>query len=365
MKTSDIVPISLTRRELYDLVWSAPMAEAAMRLGISRTWLDKICQRADVPHPDRRYWDRLSAGEKPPRPPLERSKAAEPIVLKPRIPARLAERMDRRGEAAAQRPGRLHSILSAWREEIHWHREEQLRRQPWIKPESPPPELERRRFCILDQLIRELECRGHDVRRTTAQFGRLGLDIDARLVEVALSGASAVNVAMGDELSAADRDKPWLAPLTGPRLLLEVIPALDRTAAMLWRDDPETPLESRIAYIVDDIQQLVRQLQTYKVRELVARAGSMDVDDPERCRWHALRQLAAHCDAVDSVRRMLGRLEQTALEQQGAITADQAAWLEWANGRLANEELSLNLEELIAAIEQTSLSGQGARRAKS
>lgn len=54
----------LTRRELYDLVWSAPMDQVAPRLGISDHLLARICGRHRVPTPPRGYWANMAAGKK-------------------------------------------------------------------------------------------------------------------------------------------------------------------------------------------------------------------------------------------------------------------------------------------------------------
>lgn len=66
---------SLSRRGLYDLVWSESMRTLAGRFGISDVGLRKTCQRAAVPTPGRGYWARKEAGKKtfvqpfPDRPP--------------------------------------------------------------------------------------------------------------------------------------------------------------------------------------------------------------------------------------------------------------------------------------------------------
>lgn len=53
----------LTRRELYDLVWSKPMATLAGEFGLSDVGLAKICDRHRVPRPPRGYWAKLAAGK--------------------------------------------------------------------------------------------------------------------------------------------------------------------------------------------------------------------------------------------------------------------------------------------------------------
>jgi hypothetical protein len=52
----------LTRRAMYDLVWSRPMTTVAEDLGISDIGLKKICDKHRVPTPPRGYWAKRDAG---------------------------------------------------------------------------------------------------------------------------------------------------------------------------------------------------------------------------------------------------------------------------------------------------------------
>lgn len=54
--------IRLTRRELYDLVWSEPMRTLAARYAVSDVGLAKACRRMKVPVPGRGYWRRKATG---------------------------------------------------------------------------------------------------------------------------------------------------------------------------------------------------------------------------------------------------------------------------------------------------------------
>ena len=53
----------LTRRAMYDLVWSRPMTKVAEELGISDVALKKICDKHRVPTPPRGYWAKRDAGK--------------------------------------------------------------------------------------------------------------------------------------------------------------------------------------------------------------------------------------------------------------------------------------------------------------
>src|SRR3989304_3715302 len=57
---------TVTREELYDLVWSKPMSLLAKEFEISDVGLAKICKRMEIPRPPRGDWQKLKVGETPP-----------------------------------------------------------------------------------------------------------------------------------------------------------------------------------------------------------------------------------------------------------------------------------------------------------
>ena len=65
-----VVTKSLTRQELYDMVWTAPMRTLAPSFGISDVAFAKHCKKAGIPFPGRGYWAKKDAGKAPPRIPL-------------------------------------------------------------------------------------------------------------------------------------------------------------------------------------------------------------------------------------------------------------------------------------------------------
>ena len=62
--------LTLSREELYELVWSKPMVELAEDFGLSDVALAKRCRKVGVPVPGRGYWARVAAGQEPRRPKL-------------------------------------------------------------------------------------------------------------------------------------------------------------------------------------------------------------------------------------------------------------------------------------------------------
>ncbi|WP_312938753.1 hypothetical protein [Agrobacterium pusense] len=61
---------SMSREELYELVWSTPMQKLAETFGLSDRGLAKTCQRYLVPVPSRGYWAKIDAGQPVKRTPL-------------------------------------------------------------------------------------------------------------------------------------------------------------------------------------------------------------------------------------------------------------------------------------------------------
>lgn len=72
------MPVELTRRELYEMIWARPMTKVAAELGISDVALHKICDKHRIPAPSRGYWAKVAAG-KPQKRPLFRD-VSDPLI---------------------------------------------------------------------------------------------------------------------------------------------------------------------------------------------------------------------------------------------------------------------------------------------
>lgn len=77
-------PLTLSRRELYDLVWSKPMTEVAKSIGLSDVAVAKRCRQVQVPVPPRGYWARVAAGQTPTKPPLPKYRDSSSSIKRAR-----------------------------------------------------------------------------------------------------------------------------------------------------------------------------------------------------------------------------------------------------------------------------------------
>jgi len=66
--------MEISRRDLYEKVWSTPLVRLARELDISDVGLKKACRRYGIPTPPRGYWAQLAAGSAPKRPALANAK---------------------------------------------------------------------------------------------------------------------------------------------------------------------------------------------------------------------------------------------------------------------------------------------------
>lgn len=72
----------LSREQLYELVWREPMLRIAERLGVSSSYMARVCTELRVPRPQRGYWAQLEVGKAPAKPELPPSRPGHVVVWK-------------------------------------------------------------------------------------------------------------------------------------------------------------------------------------------------------------------------------------------------------------------------------------------
>jgi len=103
---------SLTRQNLYELVWSKPMLHIARDYNMTDTGIRKYCKRYDIPTPTSGYWMKL-AHKKPVRRkplPVKNRSADEPTNLVPAKPPSIETEKAR--ETAQAKQDQVQSVLT-------------------------------------------------------------------------------------------------------------------------------------------------------------------------------------------------------------------------------------------------------------
>ena len=114
----------ITREQLYKDIWSEPATKLAQRYDVSSSYLARVCEGLNVPHPPRGYWARKAAGKKMPIPSLPPAGPGDPLswekgvaVMERLPPLELptpVPKSDGKAKVTRQRPAH-HPLVTAWR----------------------------------------------------------------------------------------------------------------------------------------------------------------------------------------------------------------------------------------------------------
>lgn len=75
--------IELTRKELYDVVWSTPVSKLIQQYALSNDGIKKICKQFEIPMPEASYWMKLKFNKKINKPELNLDFVHEDKIVLP------------------------------------------------------------------------------------------------------------------------------------------------------------------------------------------------------------------------------------------------------------------------------------------
>ena len=166
----------ISREELYKEIWSEPATKLARRYDVSSSYLARVCEALNVPHPPRGYWARKASGEKMPVPPLPPAGPGDPVswekgvALLERLPPLELPALQPKSKgrtAPPQRPAH-HPLVTAWRSILE---EAATTEAGYVMPRKKnvldafvTNAMVRHAAEALDAILIELEMRGHRVQ---------------------------------------------------------------------------------------------------------------------------------------------------------------------------------------------------------
>jgi hypothetical protein len=164
----------ITRDELYKEIWNEPVTKLAHRYDVSSSYLARVCEALNVPHPPRGYWARRAVGEQVPIPPLPPAGPGDPLswekgvaVLERLPPLALPQPVSKGVGKPGQRPAH-HPLVTAWRGLLE---EAKLTESGYLMPRKKnvldafvTKTMIRGAAEALDAILIELEMRGHRVQ---------------------------------------------------------------------------------------------------------------------------------------------------------------------------------------------------------
>ena len=185
----------ISREDLYKEVWSELATTLARRYDVSSSYLARVCEGLNVPHPPRGYWARRAAGEKMPVPPLPPAGPGDPLawekgvaVLERLPPLELPPQQPRAaGKATPPRRPAHHPLVTAWRgfleEASPTESGYMVTRKKNVLDAFVTKGMIRGAAEALNAILIELEMRGHRVQLADEHAQRPPVDVALREIK--------------------------------------------------------------------------------------------------------------------------------------------------------------------------------------
>jgi hypothetical protein len=345
--------VTITRKELYEQVWSTPMTRLAAKFGLSGRGLAKLCEREKIPVPGRGYWRRkecrytvkkdplpviarenpisIHPTEKPPEhhdPRLDAQIAFEsghPIVVPDRLnrPHQLVARL--RDHLASQKPDGDGLVFSG-KDCPH------LRVSRALAP---------RALRIWDALLKALDERGISALPCDGYHGKTRLRVFGEEIEVGLEEHLKRSDHVLTPKEEAERKKGGYAwspryDFTPDGILTFTIHTYAPGARKRWADGKKRPLES---YLNEIIVTLVAIAVTYLIPRRLESEQRRRREEQQRRAWEreqarreALRKNQESWVTTRSLRSFIAAVEREAGGRPDGISEGSSVerWLLWA-----------------------------------
>jgi hypothetical protein len=335
----------LSRKELYELVWSEPLKILAPRFAISDVALKKACARAEVPTPGLGHWAKKAAGKSmsqvalPERPPgmddevvigaghgyWHSGWSEEELVGPLPLPPEFEEPIERVRERIAKTVGKV----TVPREVRIWHptvekllKEDEQRRErqrassfpsSWDAPRFDTP-FERRRLRVLNALVLAAGMMNGKPSISDHEGRNIHLTFHQRHIAIRLDRLKRARH-RGSTANSTDADEA--------KLSLSILQILgSESIRIAWQDDDQGKLETRVVEIAIEIiltaelQYREGSVRSYEWR--VQRKAELEEEERER------KRQAERAERDRQKRLEQARIDRllksaTAFQQAGAI----------------------------------------------
>ena len=246
--------IRLTRAELYQKVWAAPMAAVAKKFALSPWALSKACRRHNIPIPPSVYWARIAVGHKITPPALIPDEGGQETV-EFYIPEWASSKLAVPTVEATRKieiPDVLSHPLILKIEELLASAKEDDRKLIGPNPGKPPYILVSRQqlpraLRILNALFQALENEGHTVSWLPDESAALTVNVEGESVAFSLLE---LTMRVPHVLTRTEKHDPhwarrWDYELTG-RLCLSIdnLPNASKSKRASWTDTKVQTLEN-------------------------------------------------------------------------------------------------------------------------
>jgi|GEM_PF-2230516 len=343
--SSDALTKTVTRAELFNLVWNEPMRTLAPKFGLSDVGLAKLCRRNAIPRPPVGYWATREGKRRRPKLPSATVNQNETILITPSeirkvdatsdLPKDISDLVTSLNRAEVTVPAtcrRSYAMFEEW--------DASVRQDPWLSNRRPSlSPIEKRRRRILFALTRQIE----------KWDGRL-ISVDQHRFKVEF-GKDDVTFTLREPSNKIDRpltqqERRWwpdrrttpdLRPSGKLRLLIEAY--FDRPIQKSWSDLEGKPLESRLHDVLlgllialaEDRRRRLHREEEERLRRLREQEW-FEFEQRRRAEEEKIQELrneaAAWSEAITIRSYIVAKLERIG-DDDGSRTAVEP-WANWA-----------------------------------
>jgi hypothetical protein len=339
--------VTLTRRELYDLVWSTPMTAIAKKYLISDVGLRKICISMNIPLPRAGHWEKIKAGKQITVAPLpEKFEAKDEIILKfrtendpapsQRDPVRaLAKELSNQNipfkvpDTLTSKDSRIIKAQKALTEKNHYLDRGLVSSGRGNLSINVSPQNVNRALCFMQGLISALEQRGHQLK------------VNSEETVVVVSGQS-IMVALREKVKIKKVPNKWGSFDNTYEPEGSLVFKLGKYSTKEWQDGSkklEEQLQEIIARMEIEAQRSIEAEIERKKREderMEKERQRKAVEQRQKQELNEFRKLVVNADRwqlAQHLRAYLEQLEKQA-EKTNTLTDELKEWLNWAQHKV-------------------------------
>lgn len=363
-RRGSIRAITLTREQLYELVWTEPMRTLAKQFQISDVGLKKVCVRNRIPVPARGHWQKLAAGKTCARIPLPAVKSSSTISFAPRPasaasgaepslpdPAVAIERTFP-GVNVAESLARPHPITVAMREELKRKTPDDYGAIHCAGADVPAarihPGSSGRLLRIADALLKGFDRREFELRpgKPAARYWS-GLQIlvadETFTISIEERMRRETHRPTADELSRQRRGHyVWMRNYdyhpTG-EFTLKIEPCYGSAIQSTWKDSRSRKIEQRLSEVMLSLRRHAALRKEERARAQ-RRAARLEIEQQRRAdlrarveaEQDAMDGLESDFDAWDRAQRIRAFVDAVERQPERLGIPDLAVWAAWARG---------------------------------
>ena len=342
--------MAISRKELYDLVWSKPMVQISEKLQVPTHILRKKCHQYQIPLPKQGYWQKLRYGKKVKQAkllPMDVSGNSKPnakIMVK-----FVSDHQKRIEEIKSDRklnlkvPTQLvapHPLIKKTKTAL----DKELDKEYGSRFSSNDPKFEflpistdkkqrARALRIMNTLVRAIEKLGHKI---SFQYGRCYVEMFGQKTEINLRQKYNRVREKGDDGFSRES---WIKT---ERLEFQAGPSFDQKR---WIDTKTRDLEDYLPEIIawiekdckywHDLRAQQAEERKEKERELEIERKRLAVIESEKKKLEELIENAQNWKKAHTIREYIGEMERQVKHGDSMLGEDPKAYIEWAK-RKAN-----------------------------